>query len=574
VEASCLHDVSLLETNEGINYDSLTLCDNKDISIEDDDAGIHNYDEGDEISPTSAAETGDFNECQKMDSKHDVAMLTQLAHSQFQESGMITHFESVVGGSKRQRDINSILKRTTKCLFWMHNYVLKTEWDNTKHSIIHWFLNTVKFHYEHFCPYAQYLECIEGYKAGTIVNHLLDIKAAATWLVLFRRRKEGSSKIQVHRLQGLHVVLKAIQKSYIKKMKMELTGKDISNAVSHRRIPIDGLKALMECVIQNLPLIEKLYESVVIRSERIPKHLYNDVLDLLFSAMYVFSPQGRAGGITELEYGQGESLLSQGYVNCKIFKTQGCYGYQPVTLSQESALAFSFYVNYLRPRVRDGMPQAAEPLWITYDGEPIRNVGRHVTAFFQRQLGLHITTSAIRALVETKARELLDANQITAAEREAVSNVNGHSSQTVKAHYLYLDRAKDVDDSRVVFSKLRETLESPQYPNASAEQSNQFEWSTETNVQYINWGHQHPDYAKTTGRVRWTVAELKYIKDWLLINAGEGGIYEGRINICSMLHKYITRANGDETAIPIFHALHILNACKLRHGYRTVIEDK
>jgi hypothetical protein len=68
--------------------------------------------------------------------------------------------------------------------------------------------------------------------------------------------------------------------------------------------------------------------------------------------------------------------------------------------------------------------QDNDPLFITAAGTGDKNISRHVTEFFKEN-NLHITTTAVRSMVEMEMKELYDKGQITSAEREAIANTSG-----------------------------------------------------------------------------------------------------------------------------------------------------
>jgi len=72
-------------------------------------------------------------------------------------------------------------------------------------------------------------------------------------------------------------------------------------------------------------------------------------------------------------------------------------------------------------------PQDSDPLFITAAGTGDKNISRHVTEFFKEN-NLHITTTAVRSMVEMEMKELYDKGQITSAEREAIANTSGKNN--------------------------------------------------------------------------------------------------------------------------------------------------
>ena len=72
------------------------------------------------------------------------------------------------------------------------------------------------------------------------------------------------------------------------------------------------------------------------------------------------------------------------------------------------------------------------------------SVGAYVTSFFHDTLEIHLTPTALRSLVETTAQEAYDENRISRKQREAIMDMNGHSSQTTKDFYVRRNKRKDL----------------------------------------------------------------------------------------------------------------------------------
>ena len=50
--------------------------------------------------------------------------------------------------------------------------------------------------------------------------------------------------------------------------------------------------------------------------------------------------------------------------------------------------------------------KADSELFVKYDGSKEDNIGKHVSSFYMKKLGIAVTTTAIRKLVESKAEEV------------------------------------------------------------------------------------------------------------------------------------------------------------------------
>ena len=77
---------------------------------------------------------------------------------------------------------------------------------------------------------------------------------------------------------------------------------------------------------------------------------YMRYMQVMLSAFYVFFPQGRPQGLSDMRYRQMEQVRNasdggQIIALTQVFKTSAIYGYQPVTVPKVPAiLLHSFYI--------------------------------------------------------------------------------------------------------------------------------------------------------------------------------------------------------------------------------------
>ena len=217
---------------------------------------------------------------------------------------------------------------------------------------------------------------------------------------------------------------------------------------------------------------------------------------------------------------------------------------------------------------------------------------------------LHLTTTHIRALVETTATDLCDEGKIDARQRKAVSNINGHSSATVDKYYMKRSRKHDVEHGKKMFEvpSANKPFMNDRYIsnqtrssdnddnddiydryNSNQDESSDndpiIEWdfgSSTKNQPFTGkkvcvennnmWGRLHPQYAADTQRIKWSDQEKNYIRRWLE-NAGQGSSQHRVKDLLDHIRK-------DEHARAIFHVNHIVDGTRLRHGIRTVEDDE
>ena len=156
-------------------------------------------------------------------------------------------------------------------------------------------------------------------------------------------------------------------------------------------------------------------------------------------------------GIDDLKFSSADELIAQGHVMSTKFKTAATYGFQPVTMSNTSLELFLIYIDILRPLVSNGHNDPQDPLWINWKGGRDNTIGRKVQRFYIHTLGLDVTTTRIRSLVETVAHDLHASGEITLGEKQSTAEVNGHSSSVVEGYYLRENMTKCVQQSRQVF---------------------------------------------------------------------------------------------------------------------------
>jgi hypothetical protein len=206
---------------------------------------------------------------------------------------------------------------------------------------------------------------------------------------------------------------------------------------------------------------------------------------------------------------------------------------------------------------------------LTWTNEAELGIGKKITYLFKRKLGLHITTTAIRSIVETESHHFYNQGKISKSDCEAISNINGHSSRTTESYYLQIDRDADVYNARKMFRSLEQELgieELGPVPDIF-EKKNQSSWIP-VQISIPNWGTSHPDYQKRPKMVRakWTEKEIEYIGNWCTNQLEEN--YGSRSNIISLLWKHLTKGLVDAQVISIFHEIHVLDSSRLRTGFR------
>ena len=264
----------------------------------------------------------------------------------------------------------------------------------------------------------------------------------------------------------------------------------VESMIAQRKWPAGGLTELQDIILSQLPWAERLSDQ---SATSIAKAVYDKFMQLMSAAIYCFSPQGRIAAVMALRFGQREELLTCGFVMSSTFKTFSTFGKQPVTCSKLLQKLLFVYIKIIRP-VSSSMQKETDPLFINFTATKCYNVGAGVTSFFKVCANLHICTTTIRSIIETTVHGLQQHNLISNQQRAAVSNVNGHTSKTVKAYYVLDQRVQDVKYSTEVFDIIASSssMGSPaQYATSSSSMEPPAQYATSSSsmgppAQYAN----------------------------------------------------------------------------------------
>jgi hypothetical protein len=257
--------------------------------------------------------------------------------------------------------------------------------------------------------------------------------------------------------------------------------------------------------------------------------------------------------------------------------------------------------------VAERLTKPTSPLFINWNGDVDKKVGRKVTSFFEDKNDLHMTSTAIRGLMETTAEEALLRGDITATQRASVSSLNGHSSEVVKNYYLKVRTAKDVKNARdavIAFDSPNDNTNSHGNTNNLCSHFEDLDEHVDSNpmkynkdhyehvdsnpmkndddsdddvvgrlfegtqvTEYADWGTEHPDYKSLGSRATWSRSELLYIYQ------AAKGMLKSNQSKTNIVARILIKIKSDPLALSIFHARHVLKSDRLRSGYKK-IEDK
>jgi hypothetical protein len=328
--------------------------------------------------------------------------------------GLKSHFTSAVGGKIAIKRINSISRRLAGCVHWIYN-LCDPPVDRLRgnHSQFNeeTFMRYVKCfilrEYVLLSSYINYCEKNFNLKSSTAKGIVSNIYAGIKWFILFKNTSEY--RINQFRIYGIDETVKGLRKCLSKDMKKNRVDATLSKVTYDLKLPegsssLEQLQILQKHLQDQIPMVNRIL-SVFLKENILSRTDYILFMRILYSSLYVFTAQGRVGGVESLLYKDGVKLLSDNYALTDKFKTQATFGKQPIILGVVSKDIFSLYYNNLRPfivsknYIEENLSDA--PMWLTYHGKEQKHIGLQMSNYFIQALNLNITTNGLRSLVET-----------------------------------------------------------------------------------------------------------------------------------------------------------------------------
>lgn len=102
--------------------------------------------------------------------------------------------------------------------------------------------------------------------------------------------------------------------------------------------------------------------------------------------MYAFAAQGRLCGIIGLKLKHEPEFAAKGFALSKKFKTAGTHHFQPVLIPNEVQVLQQMYFQTIRPLVVSVSGNGASqdsPLFLNYNGEEFKNLGKYIGLFLR-----------------------------------------------------------------------------------------------------------------------------------------------------------------------------------------------
>jgi hypothetical protein len=152
--------------------------------------------------------------------------------------------------------------------------------------------------------------------------------------------------------------------------------------------------------------------------------------------------------------------LKSSTVTLRKFKTSNVYSFLSWTIPQSTYEAVCKFIQDIRPLIQGNAPPCSF-LFLTKSGTK-RSISGDIAKFFFSRLGLLISTTRIRQIYRTEAE-----GQLTEEEKLILDQSDGHSSETVRKHYLKLNKVEQAKKADLLYSKCfdKESLKITEHPN-------------------------------------------------------------------------------------------------------------
>lgn len=120
--------------------------------------------------------------------------------------------------------------------------------------------------------------------------------------------------------------------------------------------------------------------------------------------------QGRPQAIDKMTVADSQILLRSGRVGSTKFKTSSTHHLQMITTGEFSQRLLELYMDTIRPTMLslNNIIVCPKTCILNYDGVKPVSICRRLTEFFGIHLGMHVTTTTMRSLLETKYQDMFD----------------------------------------------------------------------------------------------------------------------------------------------------------------------
>lgn len=257
------------------------------------------------------------------------------------------------------------------------------------------------------------------------------------------RKVNGASESVSRGLTSTEMYLKKVRKTVSKMMRLQWTSEldiDALEAKGHWAT----LEELLEVVGRYLPR----YESVLKSCKDKPGTVLP--LDLSFAtkflAVYLFI---KVKGSRPMTYQYltvemvNKAKTNGGFIDQKMFKTAGKYGFDSLFLTDTSMQVLDGYINHIRPLLKPN----CDYVLVTRNGGQHNKLGELMSKLVFDATGKYVHPTRYRQIVETAS-----CRNLSSSAQNTISEDQKHSSVVARVHY-------QKQRSREVASKAHEFLE-------------------------------------------------------------------------------------------------------------------
>jgi hypothetical protein len=328
--------------------------------------------------------------------------------------GLTSHFTSAAGGKFSTKRINAISRRLCGCDHWIYNLRdppverLRGNYSEfNENSFMRYVKCFITRDYVLLSSYSAYCEKYSGLKSSTTKGIVTEIYAGVKWFILFKNTSKFH--VQHNRTSGIDETVKGLQRCLSKDVNKNRPDATLSQVTYDLKLPegtssLEQLQNLQIHLQDQVPLINRIM-NLFMNENVISQKDYVLFMRILYASLYIFTVQGRIGGVESVLYKDGHALLNDNYALTNKFKTQSTFGKQPILLGDLSKELFSLYFHHLRPyivhqnSIKENHFDA--PMWLSFDGRQQKHIGQQMSNYFIQTLNLNITTNGLRSLVET-----------------------------------------------------------------------------------------------------------------------------------------------------------------------------
>ena len=257
------------------------------------------------------------------------------------------------------------------------------------------------------------------------------------------RKVNGASESVLRGLSSTEMYLKRVRKTVSKMMRLQWTSEldiDALEAKGHWAT----LEELLEVVGRYLPR----YEDVLKACKDTPGTV--SPLDLSFAtkflAVYLFI---KVKGSRPMTYQYltvemvNRAKTNGGFIDQKMFKTAGKYGFDSLFLTDTSMQVLDGYINHIRPLLKP----TCDYVLVTRNGGQQNKLGELMSKLVFDATGKYVHPTRYRQIVETASSK-----HLSSSAQSTISEDQKHSSVVARVHY-------QKQRSREVATKAHEFLE-------------------------------------------------------------------------------------------------------------------